>query len=143
MTDLIAIVDTNVVVAALLTSRAGSPVAQVLDGMVAARFSFALSEALLAEYRIVLARPKLRKLHGQNVEAIESLLVEVVQNAIVIDPVSAPPAPDPKDQMLWNLLAVRLDLELVTGDRALWLDVGMGGRVVTPAQFVTSRAAPT
>ena len=68
MNDTVAIVDTNVVVAGLMTSREDSPVARVLDGMLAARFPFALSEALLAEYRVVLSRPKLRGLHGRNVE---------------------------------------------------------------------------
>ena len=60
MTTRVAIVDTHVVVAGLITSRAASPVAWVLDGMLGARFPFALSAALLAEYRAVLARPKLR-----------------------------------------------------------------------------------
>ena len=136
MNDVIPIIDTNVVAAGLMTSRRDSPVARVLDGMVAARFPFALSEALLAEYRLVLARPKLRKLHGLGVEELESLLVGIVRHAIVVEPASAPPAPDPGDQMLWNLLAVRLDLVLVTGDRALLLDEGMSGRVVSPARFV-------
>ena len=135
MSDTVAIVDTNVV-AALMTSREDSPVARVLDGMLAARFPFALSEALLAECRVVLSRPKLRGLHGRSVEELESLLVEIVRHAIVLEPVSAPPAPDPGDQMLWNLLAVRLDLVLVSGDRALLLDEGMSGRVLSPVQFV-------
>lgn len=64
------------------------------------------------------------------------MLVEIVRHGIVLEPVSAPPAPDPGDQMLWNLLAVRLDLVLVTGDQALLLDEGMSGRVLSPAQFV-------
>ena len=100
-----------------------------------------MSEALLTEYRVVLARPKLRELHGLGAEELESLLVGIVRHAIVIEPVSAPPAPDPEDQMLWNLLAARLDLVLVTGDRALLLDEGMSGRVVSPARFVEQRAA--
>ena len=141
MNDIIPIVDTHVVVAGLMTSREDSPVARVLDGMITARFPFAVSEALLTEYRVVLARPKLRKLHGLGVEELESLLVGIVRHAIVIEPVSAPPAPDPGDQMLWNLLAVRLDLVLVTGDRALLLDEGMSGRVVSPARFIEQRAA--
>ena len=141
MNDIIPIVDTDVVAAGLMTSRENSPVARVLDGMITARFPFAVSEALLTEYRVVLARPKLRKLHGLGVEELESLLVGIVRHAIVIEPVSAPPAPDPEDQMLWNLLAVRLDLVLVTGDRALLLDEGMSGRVVSPARFIEQRAA--
>ncbi|WP_309640015.1 PIN domain-containing protein, partial [Methylibium sp.] len=58
------IVDTNVVVAGLLTKDETSPVARILDGMLAAAFPFVVSEALLAEYRTVLVRPTLRKLHG-------------------------------------------------------------------------------
>ena len=58
------IVDTNVVVAGLLTGNATSPVARILDGMLGAAFPFVVSEALLAEYRAVLVRPALRKLHG-------------------------------------------------------------------------------
>jgi predicted nucleic acid-binding protein len=58
------IVDTNVVVAGILTAHADSPVAQILDGMLEATFPFAVSDALLAEYRDVLNRPALRKIHG-------------------------------------------------------------------------------
>ena len=54
------IVDTNVVVAGLLTGNATSPVARILDGMLGAAFPFVVSEALLAEYRAVLVRPALR-----------------------------------------------------------------------------------
>ena len=136
MSDVVAVIDTNVMTAGLITSRKDSPVAQVVHGMLAARFPFALSEALLAEYRVVLMRPKLRKLHGLGLEALESLLVEIVRHAIVLEPVSAPPAPDPDDQMLWNLLAARLDLVLVSGDQALLADEGMRGRVLSPARFV-------
>ena len=87
-------------------------------------------------------RPKLRRLHGLGVEELESLLVEIVRHAIVVEPVSAPPAPDRGDQMLWNLLAARLDLVLVTGDRALLLDEGMSGRIVSPVQFIEYHAVP-
>lgn len=141
MTECVVIIDTTVVTAGLITSRADSPVAKVLDGMVTARFPYALSEPLLAEYRTVLARPKLRALHRLDVEAIESLLVTLVRHAVIIEPVSAPPAPDPGDQMLWGMLAVRLDLSLVTGDRALLVDAGMQGRIVSPARFIEGGTA--
>jgi len=141
MKALAAVVDTNVVAAALITSRPDSPVARLLDGMVAARFPFTVSGPLLAEYRTVLARPKLRKLHGLDDEAIEPLLLEIVRHAILVEPVRGSPAPDPGDQMLWNLLATRLDLLLVTGDRALLEDEAMNGRIVTPAQFFAGRTA--
>jgi len=131
------IVDTNVVVAGLLTAHEASPVARILDGMLAAAFPFVVSEALLAEYRTVLVRPNLRKLHGLTVAEVEVILTDLAQHAIVLAPVAAPPAPDPGDQLLWELLAARADLLLVTGDKQLLRDSGMRGRVITPQVFVT------
>lgn len=130
------IVDTNVVVAGLLTQSDASPVARILDGMLSAAFPFVMSEALLAEYRTVLVRPTLRKLHGLTVAEVESVLTDLAQHAIMLTPVAAPPAPDPGDQLLWALLAARADLLLVTGDKLLLRDAGMKGRVVSPLAFV-------
>ena len=130
------IVDTNVVVAGLLTAHADASVARILDGMLAAAFPFVVSEALLAEYRSVLVRPKLRKLHGLSVDELELILTDLAQHAIVLTPVAAPPAPDPGDQLLWDLLAARTDLLLVTGDKQLLQDAGMRGRVISTQAFV-------
>ncbi|MBS0443765.1 MAG: putative toxin-antitoxin system toxin component, PIN family [Proteobacteria bacterium] len=131
-----AIVDTNVVVAGLLTGNAASPVARILDSMLAAAFPFVVSEALLAEYRTVLVRPGLRKLHGLTVTEVETLLTDIAQHAIVLAPVAATPAPDPGDQLLWELLAAKSDLLLVTGDKLLLRHAGMRGRVLSPSDFV-------
>jgi uncharacterized protein len=130
------LVDTNVVVAGLLTADEASPVVRILDGMLAAAFPFVVSEALLAEYHTVLVRPKLRQLHGLKVAEIETLLTDLAQHAIVLAPVAGVPAPDPGDQLLWDLLAARADLVLVTGDKRLLQDAGMQGRVVSPSAFV-------
>jgi uncharacterized protein len=135
------IVDTNVVVGGLLTSSEASPVARVLDGMLASAFSFVVSEALLAEYRTVLLRPPLRKLHGLTVAEVETLLTDIAQHAIVLTPVAAPSAPDPGDQLLWELLAARADLLLITGDKRLLRDVAMRGRVLSPREWVDGDAA--
>ncbi len=133
-----AIVDTNVVVAGLLTGDATSPVARILDGMLAAAFPFVVSEALLAEYRAVLVRPALRKQHGLRVSEIERLLTDIAQHAIVLVPGVGSPAPDAGDQLLWDLLAARDDLLLVTGDKALQQDAAMRARVLSPKAFVES-----
>ena len=138
MTRPAVIVDTNVVVAGLLTAHGVSPVARILDGMLAAAFPFVVSEALLAEYRTVLVRPNLRKLHGLTVAQVEAILTDLAQHAIVLVPVGAPPAPDPDDQLLWELLAARADLVLVTGDKLLLRDAGMRGRVISPQAFVSA-----
>ncbi|MDZ4348696.1 MAG: putative toxin-antitoxin system toxin component, PIN family [Xanthomonadaceae bacterium] len=134
----VVIVDTNVVVAGLLTVNGASPVARILDGMLAAAFPFVVSEALLAEYRTVLVRPNLRKLHRLTIAEVEMILTDLAQHAIVLNPppLAAPPAPDPGAQLLWDLLAARADLLLVTGDKLLLKDRGMQGRVVAPQGFV-------
>ena len=97
MTRRAVIVDTNVLVAGLLTGNATSPVARILDGMLVAAFPFVVSEALLAEYRAVLVRPALRKLHGLTVTEVETLLTDIAQHAIVLPPGVGAPAPDPGD----------------------------------------------
>ena len=130
------IVDTNVVVAGPLTADDASPVARILDGMLVAAFPFVVSEALLAEYRTVLMRPRLRKLHGLAVAEVDAILTDMAQHAIVLAPIAAPPAPDPGDQLLWELLAAKADLLLVTGDKLLLKAPGMRGRVISPREFV-------
>lgn len=134
------IVDTNVVVAGLVTADPASPVARVLDGMLAAAFPFAVSETLLGEYRTVLLRPGLRTLHALSVDEIELLLTDLAQHAIVLEPAAdcdvLPRAPDAGDQFLWNLLAGRPRLVLITGDKRLLQDRGMQGRTVSPRTFI-------
>lgn len=141
MTPQFAIIDTNVVVAGLLTKHATSPVARILDGMLVGAFAFALSEPLIAEYRNVLVRPPLRKQHGLSVTEVEMLLTDLVQLAILVEPQPAEAAPDPGDQMLWELLAARPDLILVTGDKLLLQHPGMAGRIATPLVFCSGWSA--
>ena len=128
------IVDANVVVGGL-TANEASPVARILDGMLAAAFPFAMSEALLTVYRTVLVRPKL---HGLTVAQIEAILTDLAQHAIVLhpQPLAAPRAPDPGDQLCGDLLEARADLVLVSGHRLLLQDPGMRGRVIAPQAFV-------
>jgi uncharacterized protein len=134
-----AIIDTNVLVTGLITKDDASPAARLLDGMLAGKFSFVVSQALLAEYRTVLLRPKIRRSHGLNVSEIESILTDIAQAAIVQAPVTTRPAPDPGDQLLWELLAAKNDAMLVTGDKQLLEDATMKGRVISPRDFPEMR----
>ena len=136
------IIDTNIVVVGLLIARDDSPVARILNGMLAAAFPFVMSEDLLAEYRTVLVRPNLRKLHGLTVAEVEAILTDLAHHAIVRTPVAGPPAPDRGDQLLWNLLAAKPDLLLVTGDKLLLSDTGMRGRVISARAFVSDDRRP-
>ncbi len=130
------IIDTNIVVAGLLTSREDSPVARILDGMLAAKFPFVISEALLAEYRIVLERQALRKLHGLSAGELETLMITLAEHAILLTPVATLAAPDPGDQHLWELLAAHADTRLVTGDKLLLSGHGYASRVISAQDFV-------
>ena len=114
----IAVVDTNVVVAGLLTRDLASPVAQVLDGMLTGRFTYLLSPALLREYREVLLRPAIASRHRLTPVEVDAVLTELVASARWREPASEHPAPDPGDHQLWALLA-RRDVVLATGDRLL------------------------
>ena len=71
-----------------------------------------------------------------SIAEVEAVLTTIARHAIVIRPVAAArPAPDPGDQLLWELLAARAELVLVTGDKLLLQDAGMRGRVVSPRDF--------
>ena len=66
VTPPVAVIDTNVVVSALLTGEPVSPTAVVLDDMLRGRFAYPLSLELLAEYREVLLRPRTRSFASRN-----------------------------------------------------------------------------
>lgn len=129
------IVDTNVVVAALITSEADSPTAKVLDAMLDGRLVYLLSPELLREYRAVLLRPRLARAHGLTESEIDTLLTELVANAIWRDPPddAEHPAPDPQDAHLWALMAGEPAAVLVTGDRLLQDNPHPNGSVISPA----------
>jgi putative PIN family toxin of toxin-antitoxin system len=133
MTSRLFIVDTNVLVAGLITSQPASPTAQVLDAMLDGRLLYLLSPALLREYRQVLLRPKLVRLHGLSEEEIDRLLTELTANALWRESVGVPreAAPDPGDAHLWALLAREPGAMLVTGDGLLLEHPRSGSTVIT------------
>ena len=115
-----AVIDTNVVVAGLLTGDEESPTRTILDGMLEARFVFLLSEELIAEYRAVLLRKPIATRHGLEDSEVDDLLAEMVRNGIVRAPEgAATKAPDGGDQHLWDLVRAEAGAVLVTGDAEL------------------------
>lgn len=134
------IVDTNVVVAGLLTSNPDAPTAGIVDDMIAGRLQFVLSSELLDEYRAVLLRPHIAKLHGLDEADIDTFLTTVVQHAVWRE--SALPsqtAPDPGDNHLWALLQAEPAARLVTGDGRLLEQPIDANRVLIPAQFASEQ----
>ena len=137
-TPRLVIVDTNVLVAGLISGEPNSPTVQIVDAMLDGRLIYLLSPQLLQEYRQVLLRPKLRRLHGLDEGQIDQLLTEITANGIWREslPETAAPAPDPGDEHLWRLLAAEPAAVLITGDRLLLEQPPSCGSVLFPAESV-------
>jgi putative PIN family toxin of toxin-antitoxin system len=131
-----AVIDTNIVVAGPLTAEAGSPTVRILDGMRQGAFPFLLSTVLLAEYREVLLRAQIRKVHGLSEREIDLLLTEIATHAIVREPEAASGASDPRDNHLWALALSVPGSALVTGDLTLARKPPPGSNVLSARQFV-------
>ena len=130
-----AVIDTNVVVAGLLTASVDSPTVLILDGMLSGSFPFLLSTPLLAEYREVLLRQKIRALHGLSERKLDILLIALAANAIVREPEAQAGAPDRKDAHVWSLVQSQTNCVLVTGDRLLVSNPPAKSAVIEPRQF--------
>jgi putative PIN family toxin of toxin-antitoxin system len=126
------VVDTNVLVSGLIAEDRRGPVACILDAMLMGRLLYLVSPALLDEYRSVLLRPRLARLHGLAEPEIDTLLTELVSNAIWRETCATAAAPDPGDDHLWALLAAHPGSILVTGDALLLAHPPDSVTVVTP-----------
>ena len=131
------VVDTNVVVAGLITGANHSPVTSILDAMLSGALVFLLSPALLDEYRSVLSRPKLVKLHGLTEAQNDQLLIELTANAIWREPKPGSPAPDRGDDHLWALLNAYSGSILITGDRLLLENPPKRSSVISPSTWLS------
>ena len=129
------VVDTNVLVAGLITNDAQSQTASILNEALDGGLLFLLSPALLAEYREVLLRPKLAALHALTESEIDQLLTEITVNALWREPALKSNAPDPGNDHLWALLDCEPNAILVTGDQRLLSDPHEKAAVVSPAAF--------
>jgi putative PIN family toxin of toxin-antitoxin system len=131
------VVDTNAVVDGLITGSNHNPVTSILDAMLSGALVFLLSPALLDEYRSVLSRPKLVKLHGLIEAQIDQLLIELTANAIWREPKPGSPAPDRGDDHLWALLSAYAGSILVTGDRLLLENPPKRSLVISPSTWLS------
>ncbi len=136
MTSAPAVIDTNVVVAGLLTEDSSSPTARILDGMLAGRFRFLLSVDLLAEYRGVLLRPKIQRRHRLARGEVDVLLTEIAANGVALD-VESPAGASGRmgDDHLRRMLSAEPSALLVTGDLRLMSQLGKSVKVLSPREF--------
>lgn len=139
----LAVIDTNVLVSALIARDDTSAPARVMQQWVSGGFKPVFSMALLREWQAVIARPRLCQLHGLGAQQQRDLLVELIQTAMQLQaPETKMRAPDPNDQLLWDLMAADDRLLLVTGDHALLADTAFDGRKYRPADFLAMLTKP-
>ena len=131
-----AVLDTNVLVSALVTPAGAS--ARLLLELRAGAFELVVSPVLLAELREVLHRDRFRKY--VSVEDADASVDAISRDALIIeDPrqTRTPVAGDPDDHFLIDLAReARVDA-LVSGDARV-LDLGDRLPVRTPADFLAS-----
>ena len=137
------VVDTSVLVAGLLTTDPQSPPARILDAMLGGQLRFLLCVELLAEYRTLLLRERIRGRHGLSVAEVDALLEALATDGVVVDITgSKETAPDPGDDFLWQMVAARSGASLITGDSALLERPPPRTRITSPRTWIDELSVP-
>jgi uncharacterized protein len=136
MSATLVVLDTNIVVSALLS--AFGPSARVLDLALSGDIRLAYDDRILAEYREVLARAKF----GFDPEDVASLLafLETEGEAVVARPLAGT-LPDP-DDLQFVEVAAQVNAPPITGNRAHFPPAACEGvKVLTAREFIEQRRA--
>jgi len=127
------ILDANVIVSALISRRPDAAPRALVDD----RYVSLVSPELIAEWREVLFRPRVRRYHMLQPTDVLAAVDGVERLSEIRRP---PPAtlasPDPGDGHLWALLESDREAILVTGDQLLVDSPIAPGRVITPREAV-------
>ena len=124
-----AVIDTNVIVAALLSPHADSATVRSLAAIVDGKAEALVSPEILSEYRAVLSRAKF----GFSAEKVASVLRVFERLGKTTLPVRHDsPMPDENDRVFYEVALAEPDAHLVTGNLKHY---PVSPIVVTPAQF--------
>jgi putative PIN family toxin of toxin-antitoxin system len=125
------VIDTNVLVSALLT-RGGLPEA-VIDLAISGAVQWFASESVLAEYKVVLKRPRLAIDFRKVADAIARIraIVSVVSPAVRVAA-----ATDPDDNQFLECAEAAQAHYLVTGNIRHFPEAWKETRIVTPREFI-------
>jgi putative PIN family toxin of toxin-antitoxin system len=123
------VIDTNVVVSGLLNPN--GPPARILDAMLDGRVKLVYDARILAEYRDVLRRPRLKL----KPEAVATFL-EALRGQMLVTPSNiVSTGPDIDDLIFIECALAAPDKTIVTGNLADYPDeILHGTRVLTPTQ---------
>ena len=126
-----AVIDTNVIVSALISKNIDSNPGKVFRAIVQERIVPLYNDEILAEYRCVLSRPKFH---------LVPALIETVLKAIIVDglnldrvPATGIDFPDPKDIVFYEIAISKENAYLVTGNIKHF---PVRSFIVTPAEMV-------
>lgn len=129
------VIDTNVVVAGLLNPHGAS--ARVLGAVLDGRLKLVYDARILAEYRDVLARSRLKL----TPEKVTAFLVGLRSQALVTPTTLAAIGPDVADIVFVEAALATIDRTIVTGNLADYPpEILHGVRVLTPAQAAAELA---
>ena len=134
--SLIAVIDTNVIVSALISKRDDTPpyliVRSIFDGIITPIFN----PDILNEYREVLLRPKF----NLDPSDVEAFLIAFVQIGLYVEEVTDIPLslPDPKDLVFYRVQKSIENAYLVTGNLKHF---PQESRIVSPADILLIMAS--
>ena len=129
-----AVIDTNVIVSALISKNPQSPTVRILDAVMSDAITPLHSPEILAEYRNVLARKHFRFKQV----AIENVINRFVDYGRPVQPAqSEEDFPDPSDKVFYCVALASQDdgAVLVTGNTRHYPRTPL---VMTPAEFAES-----
>ena len=129
--EFFAVIDTNVIVSALISKNIDSNPGKVFRAIVQERIVPLYNDEILAEYRCVLSRPKFH---------LAPALIETVLKAIIVDglnldgvPATGIDFPAPKDIVFYEIAISKENAYLVTGNIKHF---PVRSFIVTPAEMV-------
>jgi len=123
------VIDTNVVVSGLLSG--GGPCAQILEAVMDSRVKLVHDARILAEYRDVLCRPRLKLKPTQVMHFLEALNGQMSVLPERLDAIG----PDPDDLVFVEAALAVPDRTIVTGNLADYpSEILNGVRLLTPVQ---------
>lgn len=109
-----AVIDTNVIVSALISKNIDSNPGKVFRAIVQERMVPLYNDEILAEYRCVLSRPKFHL----SPDLIETVLKAIIVDGLNLDrvPATGIDFPDPKDIVFYEIAISKENAYLVTGN---------------------------
>ena len=128
--EVYAVIDTNVLVSALLAKHPDSAPVQILDRLFSRDFIPMYNEEILAEYSEVLHRPKFKFPEDAIIYTLDAIIEAGIESSRIS---SSEEVSDPKDLVFYEIAMSREDSYLVTGNIKHFPAVS---RVITPNKML-------